>query len=115
VDIYLQRAAPAGLESNWLPAPAGRFIFWPRLLLSMFRRALLVKGFGEGPVPVNTLYTEPEAVSADPLGARPSGSRLLSVGVNRDTLLTVGWLDLSRGPQVLRVPDMGDRYYTASS
>lgn len=24
MDIYLQRAAPAGLESNWLPAQAGR-------------------------------------------------------------------------------------------
>ncbi|HET9110016.1 MAG TPA: DUF1214 domain-containing protein [Ktedonobacterales bacterium] len=25
IDIYLQRAAPAGHESNWLPAPAGAF------------------------------------------------------------------------------------------
>lgn len=25
IDIYLQRAAPAGHESNWLPAPAGNF------------------------------------------------------------------------------------------
>jgi hypothetical protein len=25
VDIYLQRMAPAGHESNWLPAPAGNF------------------------------------------------------------------------------------------
>jgi hypothetical protein len=25
VDIYLQRTAPAGHESNWLPAPAGNF------------------------------------------------------------------------------------------
>jgi hypothetical protein len=30
VDIYLQRAAPAGHESNWLPAPAGNFILWLR-------------------------------------------------------------------------------------
>jgi hypothetical protein len=86
--------------------------FWPRLLLSVFKRALLVKGFGEGPVPVNTLYTQPEAAFADPLRAPSSGSRLMSVGVNRDTLLTVGWLDLSRGPQVLHVPDMDGRYYS---
>jgi hypothetical protein len=26
VDIYLQNAAPAGHESNWLPAPLGNFI-----------------------------------------------------------------------------------------
>src|SRR6266568_926565 len=25
IDIYLQRTAPAGHESNWLPAPAGYF------------------------------------------------------------------------------------------
>jgi hypothetical protein len=32
--------------------------------------------------------------------------------VNRDTLLTAGWLDLSKGPQVLHVPDMASRYYS---
>jgi hypothetical protein len=31
VDIYLQTAAPAGHESNWLPAPAGNFILWLRV------------------------------------------------------------------------------------
>ncbi len=31
VDIYLQNAAPAGHESNWLPAPAGKFILWLRV------------------------------------------------------------------------------------
>ena len=25
IDIYLQRTAPSGHESNWLPAPAGKF------------------------------------------------------------------------------------------
>jgi hypothetical protein len=32
--------------------------------------------------------------------------------VNRDTLLTVGWLDLNKGPQILHVPDMAGRYYS---
>ncbi|QGF23468.1 DUF1214 domain-containing protein [Raineyella fluvialis] len=31
VDVHLRSAAPAGLESNWLPAPAGRFILWLRV------------------------------------------------------------------------------------
>lgn len=31
VDIYVQNTAPAGHESNWLPAPAGRFILWLRV------------------------------------------------------------------------------------
>lgn len=30
---------------------------------------------------------------------------------NRNTLYCVGWVDLSRGPVVFEIPDMGDRYY----
>ena len=30
---------------------------------------------------------------------------------NRNTLYSVGWLDLSRGPVVFKIPDMGERYY----
>ena len=30
VDIYLQNTAPAGHESNWLPAPTGKFRLWLR-------------------------------------------------------------------------------------
>jgi hypothetical protein len=87
--------------------------FWPLLLLYVFKRAILVKGFGEGPIPINTLYTEPEKLFAEPITAQSaSGSNLATVGVNHDTLLTVGWLDLSKGPQVLHVPDMNDRYYS---
>ncbi len=87
--------------------------FWPRLLLYVYKRAILVKGFGEGPIPVNTLYTEPEKLFAEPLAAQTaSSSNLATVGVNHDTLLTVGWLDLRKGPLVLHVPDMNDRYYS---
>ena len=86
--------------------------FWPRMLLFVYKRALLVKGFGEGPVPINTLYTEPQALFADPLRAPASGSNLMTTGVNRDTLPVVGWLDLSKGPLILHVPDMSDRYYS---
>ena len=31
VDIYIQNEIPAGHESNWLPAPAGKFILWLRV------------------------------------------------------------------------------------
>lgn len=84
--------------------------FLPRMLLSVFKRGILVKGFGDGPVPINTLYTQPQSLFADPLNA--SGSKLMTTGVNRDTLLVVGWLDLSKGPQILHVPDMVGRYYS---
>ena len=33
VNIYIQDAAPAGHESNWLPAPSGNFILWLRVYL----------------------------------------------------------------------------------
>jgi len=33
VDIYIQNAAPLGHESNWLPAPPGKFILWFRVYL----------------------------------------------------------------------------------
>jgi hypothetical protein len=83
----------------------------PRMLLLVYKRAILVRGFGDGPIPVNTLYTQPQELFADPL--QPfSGSNLATTGVNRDTLLTVGWLDLRRGPQILHVPDTAGRYYS---
>jgi hypothetical protein len=86
--------------------------FWPHFVSNRFKKAILVEGGGEGPVPINTLYTEPQTVFADPLHPPASASELLTTGVNHDTLLTVGWLDLSEGPQVLHVPDMNDRYYS---
>lgn len=33
VDIYIQNTTPAGHESNWLPAPTGRFILWLRVYM----------------------------------------------------------------------------------
>jgi hypothetical protein len=86
--------------------------FWPLMLLYVFKRAILVKGFGEGPVPVNTLYTEPQALFASPLNPPASGSNLMTTGVNHDTLATVGVLSLKQGPQILHVPDMVGRYYS---
>lgn len=88
--------------------------FWPRMLLYVYKRALLVKGFGDGPVPINTLYTQPQALFADPLRVSlpPGSSNLMSHGTNRDTLYVVGWLDLAKGPLLFSVPDMAGRYYS---
>lgn len=33
VDIYIQNSAPLEHESNWLPAPSGKFILWLRVYL----------------------------------------------------------------------------------
>jgi len=94
---------------------ASWFLFtylWPRMLLYVYKRAILVEGGGDGPIPVNTLYTAPQALFADPLHAPASASKLMTTGVNHDTLPTVGWLDLSKGSQILHVPDMAGRYYS---
>lgn len=84
----------------------------PRLLLFVYKRAILVTGFGEGPIPINTLYTEPQAIFADPFNLPPSAPKVATSGVNRDTLLMLGWLDLGKGSQILHVPDFSDRYYS---
>jgi hypothetical protein len=94
---------------------AAWFLFtylWPRLMLTVYKRAILAKGFGEGPIPINTLSTEPQGLFADPIRPPASASNLATTGVNRDTLLTAGWLDLSKGPQILHVPDFSERYYS---
>lgn len=84
---------------------------WPRVLLSVFKRAILLKGFGDGPIPVNSLSVQPQAHFADPVSPR-GGSRLATTGVNRDTLMAAGWLELRDGPQLLHVPDAQGRYYS---
>ena len=88
--------------------------FWPHLVNNLYKRAILNQGFGDGPIPINTLYTEPQALFAEPLHTSlPSGSsKLMTTGVNHDTLPTAGWLDLSKGPQILHVPDFSGRYYS---
>ncbi len=88
--------------------------FWPHLVSNHFKRAILVQGFGDGPVPINTLYTEPPKRFAEPLGSQSVSGRpnLMTTGVNHDTLLTVGWLDLSKEPQALHVPELSGRYYS---
>lgn len=86
---------------------------WPHFVNNIYRKAILDKGFGNGPVPINTLYTEPQTLFAEPITSQStSSSNLMTTGVNHDTLLTVGWLDLSKGPQVLHIPDMAGRYYS---
>jgi len=85
--------------------------FWPRIFLNVYKRAILTKGF-EGPIPINTLATEPQAIFADPLHPPASATKLATTGVNHDTLPTAGVLDLRHGPQVLHVPEMTGRYYS---
>ena len=49
VNIYIQKAAPAGYESNWLPTPqSGNFILWLRVYMP--GAAILNGGYNVPPV-----------------------------------------------------------------
>ena len=88
-----------------LGAPA--FIYlWPRITVNGFKRAILKHGLGGGPIPLNSLYAAPLTSSS----SAPAGS-LLATGTNK-LLYVAGWLDLKKGPLILRVPDMAGRYYS---
>jgi hypothetical protein len=80
--------------------------FWPPMTYSAFKRAVVQHGLGGAPIPVNTLYAVPTLSSP-----AASNSSLLATGTN-DVLYVGGVLDLSKGPQVLHVPDMAGRYYS---
>jgi hypothetical protein len=87
----------------------GTFVFiyfWPPMTYTAYKRAIVQHGLGSGPIPLNTLYAAPNLSSP----SASSGS-LLATGTN-DVLYIGGWLDLSKGPQVLHVPDFSGRYYS---
>jgi hypothetical protein len=81
--------------------------YFPHLLYSALFTNIVDNGFGATPnstgIPANTLYTLPTLAS-------PSTHNNMD-GANHDTLYTIGVLDLSKGPEVLSVPDMDGRYY----
>jgi hypothetical protein len=89
--------------------PLGTFVFidlWPRITVGGFKRAILSRGFGAGPIPVNTLYAVPERPSQS-----ASSGGLMAVGTD-DLLYLAGWLDVHEGPRVLHLPEMDGRYFS---
>jgi len=78
------------------------------MFYNVARKAVVKHGLGikGGGIPVNTLYAMPALAS-------PSLSKSPWVRTgNRDTLYTIGVLDLGKGPEILHVPDMAGRYYS---
>lgn len=91
----------------WAGGTLAYVYFSPRVIYAGAENTMVHRGLGGASstgIPVNTLYTSPTL-------AEPSQSNALESTGNRDTLYTVGWLDLSSRPEVLHVPDMGGRYY----
>jgi len=92
----------------WGFGASAYILFSPRLIYNTLEQAVVSNGLGGSgipDIPINTLYTMPTLAS-------PSQSNSLESTGNHDTLYTVGWLDLSKGPEVLDVPDMAGRYYS---
>jgi hypothetical protein len=92
----------------WVLGTCALVYFYPHFFYNAARRAVVKRGLGikTGGIPVNTLYAMPALAS-------PSLSNSIWVRTgNRDTLYTVGVLDLGKGPQILHVPDMAGRYYS---
>ena len=90
----------------WLLGAFVFIYFWPRITVGGFKRAIVKRGFGGGPIPINTLYAVPERSSQS--AERDS---LMAVGTD-DVVYVGGWLDLEAGPRVLHVPEMAGRYYS---
>jgi hypothetical protein len=89
--------------------PLGAFVFiyfWPQITIGGFKRAIVKRGFGGGPIPVNTLYAVPDRSSQS-----ASRDSLMAVGTD-DVVYVGGWLDMKAGPRVLHVPEMDGRYYS---
>lgn len=90
----------------WAIGTPAFIYFWPRMTVGGYKRAIVGRGLGDGPVPVNTLYAEPGRSSAS-----ASNGSLMATGTD-DVIYVAGWLDLRDGPQVLHVPEMAGRYYS---
>ncbi len=90
----------------WLLGAFVFIYFWPQITVGGFKRAIVKRGFGGGPIPINTLYAVPDRSSQS-----ASRGSLMAVGTD-DVVYVGGWLDLEAGPRVLRVPEMAGRYYS---
>ena len=89
----------------WILGSMAFVYYWPRITVEGFRRAIVRRGFGGGPIPVNTLYAVQDRSS------QAAASSVMGTGTD-DLLYVGGWLDVSGAPRVLHVPEMDGRYYS---
>lgn len=97
------------MVAAWAIGTFALIYFYPHLLYSALERSIESHGVDANTssgIPINTLYATPDLASPS-----ATSSNVLATG-NHDTLYVVGLLDLSKGPQVLHVPDMTGRYYS---
>lgn len=93
----------------WVLGTFAFIYFHPQITYNGLKKVITQRGVDAATssgIPINTLYAAPELASPS-----ASVSRILTTG-NHDTLYVIGWLDLSKGPQVLHVPDTASHYYS---
>ena len=99
-----QTGAPAISETEASAIAVDAYVyFYPLISMDLTRKQLINtepgKGFGG---PMNTF---------DNIAAFPTADMKAVVRPNFDTLYSSGWVDLTREPMVVSVPDTGGRYY----
>ena len=104
VDAIVVLAVTAGCV--WVVGAFVLILVWPRITVGGFKRVLVSRGLGGGPIPVNTLYAAQES----PSQSASSGS-VMSTGTD-DLLYLGGWVDVKAAPRVLHVPEMKARYFS---
>ncbi len=93
----------------WVFGAFAFLYFYPQITYNGIEKLATQKGVdaaSSSGIPLNTLYAVPELAAPS-----ASQSRIMTTG-NHETLYVFGWLDLSKGPQVLHVPAMAGRYYS---
>jgi hypothetical protein len=98
---------PLGISALvvWVLGTLAFIYYWPRITVAGFKGAILKRGFGGGPIPVNTLYAVRDRSS------QSASTSLIGTGTD-DVLYLGGWLDVNAGPRVLHTPAMNGRYYS---
>ncbi|MGI0100860.1 MAG: DUF1254 domain-containing protein [Candidatus Micrarchaeaceae archaeon] len=94
------------LIAIWVIGTIAYIYFLPNIIYNGVYNLVIGNGVEPGGVPADTLYTLPT------LGSPSSNSFLVNTGSNRDTLYTVGVLNLSGGPKILHVPSIPISYYS---
>ena len=82
----------------WVVGTFAFIYLWPRITVGGFKRIITKRGFGGGPIPVNTLYAVPES----PSQSASTGS-VIATGTD-DILYFGGWLEVKDGPACCTCP-----------
>jgi hypothetical protein len=110
VGVLAALAAPEGAQSAITEQEAhaigvdAYLYFYPLISMDVTRKQFtnIEPGKEIGRGPMNAIWNVP---------TYPPGSDRGVVRYNFDTLYSVGWLDMTREPMVVSVPDTGGRYY----